>query len=180
MIRLPIVITIMSLLPAVARADDASRPAVDEQGLANCNDVPVLPCFEMVWVRGVQHKMAFFDLDVQTNPPTRNFYVVAPQTGAPQGIAPFLHDHVVGDGDGTYWHGFLAVCSAEAMSSGACVTSAAQGELPLARTVNGRKLTTAERIESAARSGLIVLVDTGAVLLATIDRCDGHHDRTPD
>jgi hypothetical protein len=200
MIRLPIVIAIMFFLPHVAHAEDvAVRSDMDEQhgpnnlhqdqdnddrdraaGVPNCNEVAVLPCFEKVWVGGVQFKMAFFDLDVKTNPPTQNFYVVAPQTGTPQGIAPFLHDHVIGDDDGSYWHGFLALCSDQAISSGACVTSAAQGDLPLAKTVHGQRLTTAERIESAVHSGLIVLVDTGAVLLARIDHCAGHHGRIPD
>jgi hypothetical protein len=124
--------------------------------------------------------MAFFDLDVQTNPPTHNFYVVAPQTDTPQGTAPFLHDHVVGDDDGIYWHGFFVVCSAQGISSGACVTPAAQGDLPLAGTVNGRKLTTAEHIESAADSGLVVLVDTGAVLRARVEHRADHHHRAPD
>lgn len=199
MIRLPTVIAIIFFVPHVARAENVTgRSDVDEQhgainldqdqdqdqdnddrdrsaGIPNCNDAGVLPCFEKVWVGGVQFKMDFFDLDVKTNPPTQNFYVVAPQTSTPQGTAPFLHDHVVGDDDGMYWHGFLALCSAQAISSGACVTSAAQGDLPLAKTVHGHRLTTAERIESAASSGLIVLVDTGAVLLARIDHCAGHH-----
>lgn len=117
MIRSSTLIAITLLLPPLARAEDATvRCDVDEQpgpddqdqddrdrpaGLPNCNEAGALPCFEVVWVDGIQRKMAFFDLDVQTNPPTHNFYVVAPQTGTPQGIAPFLHDHVVGDGGTT-------------------------------------------------------------------------------
>jgi hypothetical protein len=198
MIRLSTLIAITLLLPHPARAEDATaRSEVDEQpgpddpdqdgddqdrtaALPNCNEAGAVPCFEVVWVEGIQRKMAFFDLDVQTDPPARNFYVVAPQTGTPQGIAPFLHDHVVEDGDGIYWHGFLVICSAQGISSGACVAPAAQGDLPLARTVNGRRLTTAEHIESAAASGLVVLVDTGAVLRARVEHRAGHHHRGPD
>jgi hypothetical protein len=176
----------MFLLPHLAHAEDVIVRSQDNDdrdraaGVPNCNEVAVLPCFEKVWVRGVQFKMDFFDLDVKTNPPTQNFYVVAPQTGTPQGVAPFLHDHVVGDDDGSYWHGFLALCSDQAISSGACVTSAAQGAPLLAKTVNGQRLTTAECIESAANAGHIVLVDTGAVLLARIHHCAGRHCRVPD
>lgn len=146
MIRLPIVIAIF-VLPHLARADvdeqqdpndlqqDQANDAQDHvAGLPNCNEAGVLPCLEMVWVGRVQRKMAFFDVNVQTNPPTHNFYVVAPQTATLQGTAPFLHDHVVGDDDGVYWHGFFALCSAQGFSSGACVTSAAEGDPPLART----------------------------------------------
>jgi len=174
MLRLPIAIAILLSVPHMARADvddDQQRAA----GLPNCNDVGAVPCFEDVWVRGRPFAMEFFDLDVKTNPPTRNFYVVAPQTEAPQGLAPFLHDHVVGDDDGVFWHGFLALCSDQGLASGACVTSAPPGQPPLARTVHSHRLTTPAPIESAAKAGLIVLVDTGAVLLARVDRCRGSH-----
>ena len=197
MIRSSTLIAITLLLSHPARADDATvRSDVDEQpgpndpdrdsddrdraaALPNCNEAGAVPCFEVVWVAGIQRKMDFFDLDVQTNPPTHNFYVVAPQTDTPQGIAPFLHDHVVGDDDGIYWHGFFVVCSAQGISSGACVTPAAQGDLPLATTVHGRKLKTVEHIESAADAGLVDLVDTGAVLRARVEHRAGHHHRGP-
>lgn len=176
MIRLPTVIAIACCVSGVAHAKDATIRAGDRDraSIPNCNDTQVLPCFELVWVEGSQFKMTFFDLDVQTNPPTHNFYVMAPQTRTPQGIAPFLHDHVVGGDEDVYWHGFFAICSAQGISSGACVTPTPEGALPLARTVNGHKLTTAEAIESAASAGLIDLVDTGAVLLAKVDRCGDH------
>jgi hypothetical protein len=183
MIRVPIAIAVMFCLPHLAHAEEPTIPPADEQQRPDNNDLPdcgdggVLPCFERVWVDGVQFEMDFFDLDVKTNPPTHNFYVVGPQTDTPQGTTPFLHDHVVGDHAGVFWHGFLAVCSAQGISSGACVTSAAQGDPPLARTVHGHKLTTPGAIESAARSGLIALIDTGAVLLAKIDRCADHPRR---
>jgi hypothetical protein len=185
MTKVSIVIAIMFCFSHQARAEDATvRSDNDDRDraadLPNCGESGVVPCFELVWVHGIQFKMDFFDLDVKTNPPTHNFYVVAPQTDMPQGTAPFLHDHVVGDDDGVFWHGFFAVCSAQGISSGACVTPAGQGELPLAGTVNGHRLTTSRSIESAARSGLVVLIDTGAVLLAKIDHCADPHHRGAD
>ena len=48
-------------------------------------------------------------------------------------------------------------------------TSSPQGILPFAKTVNGQMLTSADPIESPANSGLIVLVDTGALILGTIN-----------
>ncbi len=92
---------------------------------------------------------------------------------------PFFHDHVVGDAPqqnhGDYnviLHGFLVLCSAQGISSGGCVptfTSSPQGIIPFAKTVNGQMLTSADPIESPANSGLIVLVDTGALLLGIIN-----------
>jgi hypothetical protein len=175
MFRVLTAIAIMFLLPTSARADDDRRDR-DREDLRNCNDNGgALPCFEPVWVDGVQRKMDFFDLDVQTDPPTQNFYVVAPQTASPQGTGPFVHDHVVGDDDSTYWHGFLVVCSARGLETGACLVDPADVAPPLAKTVHGRKLNTARAIESATRAGLVDLVDTGAVLLAIVrdrDRCE--------
>jgi hypothetical protein len=40
--------------------------------------------------------------------------------------------------------------------------------MPFAKTVNGHRLTSAERIESAANSGLLTLFDTGGVIIATV------------
>jgi hypothetical protein len=108
------------------------------------------------------------------------FYVVAPQTSAPQGTLPFLHDHVVRDvppqNHGAYsvqLHGFFVICSAQGIATGGCVpimTSIAPGfTLPLAITANGQMLTSVQPIESAANSGLITLFDTGAVLVGTIN-----------
>ena len=92
---------------------------------------------------------------------------------------PFFHDHVVGDASqqnhGDYnviLHGFLVLCSAQGISSGGCVptfTSSPQGIIPFAKTVNGQMLTSADPIESPANSGLIVLVDTGALLLGIVN-----------
>jgi hypothetical protein len=52
--------------------------------------------------------------------------------------------------------------------------SAQDGVLPFAKTVNGRRLTSVERIESAAAAGLVTLVDTGSVFIARLDpdACD--------
>ena len=43
------------------------------------------------------------------------------------------------------------------------------GTLPLARTVNGQALTSVGPIESGAASGLVTLLDTGAVLVGVIN-----------
>jgi hypothetical protein len=102
---------------------------------------------------------------------------------------PFLHDHVIGDmqnhgddrGDNkrVRYHGFFVLCSAQGTSSGACVstmtTIPGPATLPFAKRVNGHKLTSAERIESAAKSGLLTLVDTGGVFIATV--ISRHEDR---
>jgi hypothetical protein len=144
----------------------------------------------MVWADGVQVKMKFVNLSpTPSDAPTVNFYVLAPQTRTPQGLVPFLHDHVIGDvqnhgddrGDNkrVRYHGFFVFCSAQGLSSGGCVPTvppiAPLGTLPLAKTVNGHKLTSADRIESAANSGLLTLVDTRGVFIATV--ISRHEDR---
>ena len=166
----------------------ASAHPVQAAGVPNCNvsGGTTTPCFEKVWVDGDQFKMTFVDLNpTPSNPSDVNFYVVAPQTGTPQGSVPFLHDHVTDDtrpheeshdvnhGDrNVHYHAFLVFCSAQGISSGACVptmTSTPQGIVPFAKTVNGHRLTSADRIESAANSGLVTLVDTGSVFIARIN-----------
>jgi len=154
-------------------------------GLKNCGDNGITtPCFEKVWSDGIQVKMTFVDLNpTPSNAPTLNFYVIAPQTRAAQGWVPFLHDHVIGDssaknhGDDrdnsrVRYHAFFVLCSAQGISSGGCVPSMTSipglGTVPFAKTVNGHKLTSAEPIESAANSGLLTIMDTGGVLIATI------------
>ncbi len=108
------------------------------------------------------------------------FYVVAPQTGTPQGTLPFLHDHVVRDvpsqNHGAYsvlLRGYFVLCSEQGMISGACVPYMAVieglGTLPLAATVNGQSLTSVEPIEAAANSAYIMLFDTGATFLGIIN-----------
>ena len=158
---------------------------VQAAGLTNCNDVgATTPCFEKVWSDGAQVKMTFIDLNpAPSNAPTRNFYVLAPQTGAPQGSVPFLHDHVIGDvspqshggdrGDNPVrYHGYFVLCSAQGISSGGCVPTMTSipglGTIPFAKTVNGHKLTSADPIESPANSGLLTVFDTGGEFIATI------------
>ncbi len=133
-------------------------------------------------MNGVQVRMTFALAPFLATPKATidHFYVIAPQTGTPQGgSVPFFHDHVVGDappqnhGDfSVILHGFLVFCSAEGISSGGCVptfTSTPQGTLPFAKTVNGQMLTSADPIESPANSGLLVLVDAGALIVGTIN-----------
>jgi hypothetical protein len=109
-----------------------------------------------------------------TSAPTGAFFVVAPQTSVPQGTVPFLHDHIVADvpaqNGGSYTvhaHAYLVFCSAQGMSSGACVP--AEGAMPLAKSVNGQMLTTVGAVESNADAGFLQLVDTNAVLIGTIN-----------
>src|ERR1700731_2994576 len=102
--------------------------------LANCSDPgATTPCFEKVWSDGGQVKMIFVDLNpTPSNAPTRNFYVLAPQTGAPQGSVPLPHDHGIGDvspqspgndrgNNPVRYHGYFVLCSAQGIASGGCV-----------------------------------------------------------
>jgi len=155
---------------------------VHAAGVPNCNDQgATVPCFEMVWANGVQVKMTFVDLNPKpSNAPTEKFYVMAPQTGSPQGRVPFLHDHLIGnvspqhdDRDGRVrYHGFFVLCSAQGITSGGCVPTMTSipglGTIPFARTVNGHTLTSADPIESPVNSGLLTVFDTGGVFIATI------------
>jgi len=47
-------------------------------------------------------------------------------------------------------------------------TDFGSGPLPLAQSVNGEPLTSAETIEAGIDAGLLVALDTGAVLLGTV------------
>jgi hypothetical protein len=172
---------------ALALGLPAAAP-VHAAGLRNCVDVtgPAaahVACYELVWANGVEFRMTFANQDFKGATPSDkldNFYVVGPQTDAPQGTLPFLHDHVVRDvprqNHGDYsvkLRGIFALCSAQGITSGACVpymaSYAGLGTLPLAQTVNGQMLTSVGTIEAAANSGLIMLLDTGAVLVGTIN-----------
>ena len=120
-------------------------------------------CYEPIWVHGVQVTMTFPQaaqpLPGSRNTNLMNFYVVAPQTDTPQGALPFGHDHVVpampGEaGYSVYLQGYLVLCSAEALTSGACEATIIQfggATLPLARTVNGQPLTSADGRGSLTR-----------------------------
>jgi hypothetical protein len=158
-----------------------AAPQVHAAGLTNCVDLSgrAGACYETVWANGVQFRMTF---PQEANPiagatSDHNFYVLAPQTDTPQSTKPFAHDHVVGNvpahNDGNYvvhLHGFFVTCSAEGITSGGCVPAMTSSPVgPLAKTVNGQPLTSADAIESAANSGLVTPFDTGAVFVAIIN-----------
>ena len=173
-------------LAALTLALPVALPA-HAAGLRNCADIAgtttaPIACFETVWANGVQVRMTFSNLQFPptTSAPTGNFYVLAPQTDTPQGWVPFLHDHVVGNAPGqnhggydVHYHGYFVFCSAQGMTSGACVPSMTAiqgfGTVPFAKTVNGQMLTSAGAIESAANAGLVTLFDTGGYLVGTIN-----------
>lgn len=152
---------------------------VQAAGLKNCGDNGIVaPCFENVWSNGVQVKMTFVQFNpAPSNAPTRNFYVVAPQTESPQGWVPFLHDHVIGglspQNHQVRYHAFFVLCSAQGIASGGCVPAMTFipgfGRIPFANSVDGQKLTSTDTIESAANAGLLTLFDTGGVVVATIN-----------
>ena len=137
-------------------------------------------CWEFVWVNGVEVRMTFPQagnpLPHTPSARVQNFYVIAPQTDTPQGDIPPIHDHTIqaapGDPGWTpIMHGYFVICSAEGLTSDACVavdTDFGAGPLPLAQSVNGEPLTSAETIEAGIAAGLLDLVDTGAVFLGTV------------
>src|SRR5215208_7211192 len=137
-------------------------------------------CWELVWVNGVEVRMTFSQagdpLPTIPNAKVQNFYVIAAQTDTPQGFVPPIHDHTIqaapGDPGWTpFMHGYFVVCSAEGLTSGDCVavlTDFGSGPLPLAQSVNGEPLTSAETIEAGINAGLLVAIDTGAVFLGTV------------
>jgi hypothetical protein len=138
-------------------------------------------CWELVWVNGVEVRMTFPQagnpLPTIPNAKVQNFYTIAAQTDTPQGFVPPIHDHTIqaapGDPGWTpFMHGYFVVCSAEGLRSGACVAVVTDfpgfGVLPLAQSVNGEPLTSAETIEAGIDAGLLVAVDTTAVFLGTV------------
>ena len=136
-------------------------------------------CWELVWVDGVEVRMTFPQagdpLPTIPNARVQNFYVMAAQTDTPQGYVPPIHDHTIqaapGDPGWTpFMHGYFVICSAEGLTSG-CVavsTDFGFGPLPLAQSVNGEPLTSAETIEAGIDAGLLDLVDTTAVFVGTV------------
>lgn len=101
---------------------DAATSPVRATRLPNCNyNGGVAPCFESTRANGIQVKMIFDNLNPEpSNAPTRNFYVTAVQTRTPQGLVPFLHDHVIGqdrpqtradnrENDSIRYHGFFVL-----------------------------------------------------------------------
>jgi hypothetical protein len=169
----------------------ATAQTADAAGIRNCVEIPNPPqsgrvgCYELVWADGVQYRMTFPNqtFDGATPNELDPFYVLAPQTDAPQGYPPntFAHDHVVralpAGNSGTYstiLQGFFVICSGQGIVSGACVPAwtsvGGPDQLPLATTVHGEPLTSTEAIEAAADAGNLVLINLGpgSVLVATI------------
>jgi hypothetical protein len=137
-------------------------------------------CYEFVWVHGLEVRMTFPQaanpLPTIPNAKVQNFYVIAAQTATPQADVGPIHDHTIqaapGDPGWTpFMHGYFVICSAEGLTSGDCVavsTDFGSGALPLAQSVNGEPLTSAETIEAGIDAGLLDLVDTNAVFLGTV------------
>jgi hypothetical protein len=138
-------------------------------------------CYELVWVNGVEVRMTFpqagHPLSHVPNAKVQNFYTIAAQTDTPQGFVPPIHDHTIqaapGDPGWTpFMHGYFVVCSAEGLTSRACVAVVTDfpgfGILPLAQSVNGEPLTSAETIEAGIDAGLLIALDTTAVFLGTV------------
>jgi hypothetical protein len=168
----------------------ASAPPVDAAGLRNCVDITGpqsgrVGCYELVWSDGAEYRMTFSNTSFDGATPREldPFYVLAPQTSAPQGYPPntFPHDHVVRDvpaqNHGSYsvqLQGFFVLCTRQGIVSGACVPSWTSGAgpdpLPFATTVTGQPLTSARAIESAAHAGYVALINlgAGAVIVGTI------------
>ncbi len=103
----------------------------------------------------------------------RDLYVVAPQTGTPQGSADepigVVHDHVLSipsDAHGQYtaiWDVVIVFCnphSSGCVSGTSSCPSFAHG-LCLAQTVNGQSLTSEAAIDAAAGAGAVIPVEPG-------------------
>jgi hypothetical protein len=167
-----------------------AAPAAGAAGLRNCVDVTGpqtgrVGCYEDVWADGAQVRMTFSNQGFAGATPKEldPFYVVAPQTGTPQGVVPtFMHDHVVravpSQNHGSYsvqLQGFFVICTGQGIVSGACVplwTSPDGPALPFAGHVNGQPLTSTEAIEAAAAAGHVALINLGttAVIVGAVTR----------
>jgi hypothetical protein len=159
----------------------AAQAALADGGLRNCVEITGpqsgrVGCYELVWADGVQYRMTFSNtgFDGATPHELDPFYVLAPQSGAPQGYPPntFPHDHVVraipAGNHGTYsvkFQGYFVVCSGQGLVSGACVPAwtnlGGPNPVPFAATVNGHALTSTGAIESAAAAGDLFLQNLG-------------------
>ena len=182
------VLVATAALGGLALIGIAAAP-VGAAGLRNCVDVTGpqsgrVACYENVWADGAQVRMTFSNQSFDGAKPggLDPFYVVAAQTGTPQGAPPntFAHDHVVrsvpSQNHGQYSvqvQGFFVVCSGQGIVSGACDpvwTSLGGDPMPLAGHVDGQLLTSTEAIESAADAGNLVLINLGpgAVMVGTV------------
>lgn len=168
----------------------AAQAALAGGGLRNCVETTGpqsgrAGCYELVWSDGVQYRMTFSNtgFDGATPHELDPFYVLAPQTAAPQGYPPntFPHDHVVrsipAGNHGTYsvkLQGFFVFCSGQGLVSGACVPSwtslGGPNPVPFAATINGHALTSSAAIESAAAAGDLFLQNLGpdAVIVGSV------------
>ena len=181
---------IASMALGVVALGLATAPPATGAGLRNCVDVTGpqtgrVGCYEEVWADGTQVRMTFSNQAFMGTTPRDldPFYVVAPQTGTPQGVVPtFMHDHVVravpSQNHGGYsvrLQGFFVLCTGQGIGSGACVplwTSPGGPPLPVAGHVNGQALTSIEAIESAADAGDVALINLGpgAVIVGAVTR----------
>ena len=140
-------------------------------------------CSEPVWVNGQQIIMTFpqdgHPVHKVPSAKQQPFYIVGPQTATAQGQSPgFFHDHVIatapGEGGFTpFLHGYFVVCSQQGISTGACTFNwetppGASTPIQLTQSVTGYDLRFAADIQAAANAGLVVLVDTTAVLIGTV------------
>jgi hypothetical protein len=178
MIRRSIAVAVIS----IAISMFVSAVPAAQAAPVNClNQTHQGACYEFVWVHGVQVRMTFPQagnpLPTIPNAKVQNFYVIAAQTDTPQADVPPIHDHTIqaapGDPGWTpFMHGYFVICSAEGLTSGACVAVVTDfpgfGTLPLAQSVNGEPLTSAETIEAGIDAGLLVALDTGAVFIGTV------------
>jgi hypothetical protein len=159
----------------------AAGAALADGGLRNCVEITGpnsgrVGCYELVWADGVQYRMTFSNTSFSGATPNAldPFYVLAPQSDAPQGYPPntFPHDHVVrsipSGNHGVYsvrLQGFFVLCSGQGIVSGACVPAwtsvGGPDPLPFATTVNGHALTSTGAIEAAAAAGDLALINLG-------------------
>jgi hypothetical protein len=177
-IRRPIAVAVVS----IAISMFVSAVPAAQAAPVNCvNQTHQGACYEFVWVNGVEVRMTFPQagnpLPTIPNARVQNFYVIAAQTDTPQADVPPIHDHTIqaapGDPGWTpFMHGYFVICSAEGLTSGDCVAILTQfpgfGTLPLAQSVNGEPLTSAETIEVGIDAGLLDAVDTTAVFIGTV------------
>lgn len=172
-----ITLATLTLAPTSSQAHHSQLP--------DCSVAETTPCTEPVWVDGEQRVMTFIDLAPHAAAASDiPFYVTATQTDAPQGLIPFLHDHVTDEPRSDrrrhgrhhkrdvelHYRGFFVLCTQSGMESGACeaTITAIPMAVPLAKKVNGQPLTSIDRVQSAANAGNVMLIDTGAVFVASL------------